>query len=191
MKKILSVFAVIITVLVFSGCYEQVPAGTKGKILGTNGFQPEIYPPSKVWTNTVFYPEYLYTVDTTTQKFNEPLIVKLKDDLDITTEIIFRGRVKDNDKILNVMFNDIPLNNNDRHITTAMVYNIYAKQIIMNTARQVISQYNVSEVMYMVGFTHNSYFSRAFKAKYGLSPKDYQRSKQTKEDSVENDTNLP
>ena len=31
----------------------------------------------------------------------------------------------------------------------------------------------VSEVMYMVGFTNNSYFAQCFKQKYGVSPSEY------------------
>lgn len=34
-------------------------------------------------------------------------------------------------------------------------------------------RFTVSEVMYMVGFSNSSYFARAFKAEFGLSPKDY------------------
>lgn len=34
---------------------------------------------------------------------------------------------------------------------------------------------NVTEIMYEVGFANLSYFSKCFKAEYGLNPKDYQR----------------
>lgn len=34
-------------------------------------------------------------------------------------------------------------------------------------------QLNVTDVMYMVGFSHRSYFTKSFKAMYGVSPKDY------------------
>ena len=35
---------------------------------------------------------------------------------------------------------------------------------------------SVTEIMYMVGFTTASYFSKCFKAKYGVSPSEYEAS---------------
>src|SRR5205085_774977 len=37
-------------------------------------------------------------------------------------------------------------------------------------------QGNISEIMYSVGFSNLSYFSKCFKKEYGMSPKDYQTS---------------
>ncbi len=53
------------------------------------------------------------------------------------------------------------------------------KQQRLNKAAQLLENhsYNISEVMYMVGFTHNSYFSRAFKNKFNLTPREYQKGK--------------
>jgi len=129
-----------------SGCNEQVPAGTVGKIMGKNGWQPEIYPPSRVWIKTAFTmtPEKLFLVQTTTQKFVQPIRVLLKDKLTLNAEIVFRGRVSTNPKILNSLFNDMPMN--DNIITVSEVYNTYGKMIVLNTAREVISKYNVDEV---------------------------------------------
>jgi len=150
MKKILSkllLVALLGTIaLSTTGCNEQVPAGHKGKILGKNGWQPEVYPPSKVWVDTTFTttPEKLFIIQTTTQKYNQPIKVLLKDKLTLRAEIVFRGRVTGNDKVLNGLFNDMPMN--DNIVTTSEVYNTYAKQIVMNTAREVISKYNIDEV---------------------------------------------
>ncbi len=33
---------------------------------------------------------------------------------------------------------------------------------------------NISQIMYDVGFSNLSYFSKCFKAEFGLTPKDYQ-----------------
>lgn len=146
MRKILSILAITLALFAFSGCNEQVEAGTKGKILGKNGWQPEVYPPSKVWVETTFTftPEKLYLIQTTTQKYNQPIKVLLADKLTLSAEIVFRGRVTGNDKVLNGLFNDMPMN--DNIVTTTEVYNTYAKQIVLNTAREVISKYNVDEV---------------------------------------------
>jgi len=144
MKKILSL--AILTILMFSGCNEQVPAGTKGKILGKNGWQPEVYPPSKVWVDATFTwtPEKLFLIQTTTQKFVQPIKVLLKDKLTLNAEIVFRGRVTTDEKVINALFNDMPMN--DNIVTTTEVYNTYGKMVVLNTAREVISNYNVDEV---------------------------------------------
>jgi len=146
MKKIGMLLATLAAIFMLSGCNEQVPAGTVGKIMGKNGWQPEIYPPSKVWVETTFTmtPEKLFLVQTTTQKFVQPIKVLLKDKLTLNAEIVFRGRVSTNPKILNSLFNDMPMN--DNIITVSEVYNTYGKMIVLNTAREVISKYNVDEV---------------------------------------------
>ena len=142
-KLILSVAA--IAVLTLTGCNELVPGGTKGKILGKNGWQPEVYPPSKVWVETfTFNPEKLYFIETTTQKFSQPITVLLKDKLSINAEIVFRGRVTENEKVINGLFNDMPMN--DNIVTTSEVYETYGKMVVLNTAREVISKYDVDEV---------------------------------------------
>lgn len=129
-----------------SACNELVPAGHKGKILGKNGWQPEVYPPSKVWVDTTFTfnPEKLFFIETTTRKYAQPIKVLLKDKLTLKAEIVFRCRVTGDQKVINGLFNDMPMN--DSIVTTDEVYNTYAKMIVLNTAREVISKYDVEEV---------------------------------------------
>lgn len=141
MKKVFLLFAAVFTMLVTNGCNETVPAGTKGKIMGTSGFQPEIYPPSRVW---VGWRESMFLMDTTTRKFAQPIKVLLKDKLTLKADIVFRGRIEGTDKVVNYIFNDMKMD--DRRVTTEEVYSVYAKQVVTNTAREVISKYNVDEV---------------------------------------------
>ncbi|MBS2211315.1 response regulator [Carboxylicivirga mesophila] len=51
----------------------------------------------------------------------------------------------------------------------------FIRTIRLKRAAQLLKagQLNVSEVMYMVGFSHRSYFTQSFKAMYGVSPKEY------------------
>lgn len=148
MKKIKVLMFSLLAMFLFTGCNEQIPAGHVGKILGTSGLQPEVYPPSKVWLSNNIWNinhEKLILVETTTQKYNEPITVLLADKLSLEADIIFRGRINaDDEKVLNAIFNDIKLD--DNLITTDEVYNIYGKMIVLNTAREVISKYNVDEV---------------------------------------------
>ena len=144
-KKTLLLATALVAAISFTGCNELVPAGHKGKILGKNGWQPEVYPPSKVWVSTLTpNPEKLFFIQTTTRKYIQPIKVLLKDKLTLKAEIVFRGRVTGNDKVINGLFNDMPIN--DNIVTTDEVYDVYAKMVVLNTAREVISKYDVEEV---------------------------------------------
>lgn len=46
---------------------------------------------------------------------------------------------------------------------------------------------NISEIMYDVGFSNLSYFSKCFKAEFGLTPKDYQQKTGANSISIENE----
>jgi regulator of protease activity HflC (stomatin/prohibitin superfamily) len=147
MKRIIITIMAVVTTMMMTGCMEQVPQGTVGKILGSEGFQPDVYPPSKVYVDTIFtsIPEKLILVETTTQKFKEPFKILLKDKLTLRAEVIFRCRIRTQDKkVLNSIFNDIKLKGN--RVTTNEVYQVYGKMIVLNTARSVISKYTVDEV---------------------------------------------
>ncbi len=146
-KKITMGLLSVVAIFMMTGCNEQIAAGTKGKILGPNGWQPEVYPPSKIWVaNNVWNvtPEKLYLIQTTTQKFVQPITVLLSDKLTLSAQIVFRGRVTANEKVIHGLFNDMPMN--DNIVTTQEVYDTYGKMVVLNTAREVISKYNVDEV---------------------------------------------
>ena len=69
-----------------------------------------------------------------------------------------------------------------RHIKrlTNLSTSEYIRDIRLEKSASLLrhGQLSVSEVMYMSGFSHASYFSRCFKKKYGVSPKEYTSSKQ-------------
>ena len=51
----------------------------------------------------------------------------------------------------------------------------YLKKLRMKKAAVLLEgkTFSVSEVMYMVGYTNASYFSKCFAEEFGVSPKDY------------------
>lgn len=51
----------------------------------------------------------------------------------------------------------------------------YIRKLKMQRAASMLDQqrFSVSEVMYMVGFTSSSYFSKCFAEEYGMTPKAY------------------
>lgn len=60
---------------------------------------------------------------------------------------------------------------------TGQTANEFIRNIRLKRAAQLLKNecLNVSEVMYMVGFTNHSYFTRCFKKSLGVSPKDYKK----------------
>ncbi|GLU43646.1 AraC family transcriptional regulator [Allomuricauda sp. NBRC 101325] len=64
-----------------------------------------------------------------------------------------------------------------------LLYNNTVTEYIRNTrlevARDLIanSEMNISEVVYSIGFTSRSYFSKIFKEKFGISPSEFKNSK--------------
>ncbi|MCB0373200.1 MAG: helix-turn-helix transcriptional regulator [Muricauda sp.] len=64
-----------------------------------------------------------------------------------------------------------------------LLYNKTVTEYIRNARLEVARDYiantemNISEVVYSIGFTSRSYFSKIFKEKYGISPSDFKNSK--------------
>lgn len=147
-KTLIKITALLGAAMFMTGCYETVPAGTKGKIMGGAGFQPEIYPPSRIWISNNpwnMVREKMFLVQTTTHKFREVIKVKLSEEkLNVTVPIFFRGRINGSDQVVNTLFNDIKMD--DNIVTVQEVYQVYAQQIVANTARDIISKYNVDEL---------------------------------------------
>lgn len=61
--------------------------------------------------------------------------------------------------------------------------NEYLREARLNAAAQILREEdaNVSEVCYRVGFGNPQYFATSFKKKYGMTPKEYQKGKKSKE----------
>ena len=51
----------------------------------------------------------------------------------------------------------------------------YIRHVRLEAARDLIntSELNISQIVYTIGFSSRSYFSKIFKAKYNISPSDY------------------
>jgi len=149
MKKIFSMLIIAIMAFSFTGCYDTVPVGTVGKKFSEAGIQPEIYPPSKVWLSNNIWnrnKEQLILVETTTKKYKETITVLLADKLTLTADVLFVGRVTTDRKVLDAVFNDIKLDEKSLRVNTDEVYNVYGRMLIRNTAREILSQYNVDEI---------------------------------------------
>ncbi len=128
--------------LMMTGCHETVPQGTKGKVLDRAGFQPEVYPPSRVYTGLW---GNLILVETVTHTVNETVTVRMRDDMNLIAQVRFQLRMGEKPTSLDAVFNDIkPLDGET--ITLKQVYNVYGKMLVNKIAREVLSKYNIADV---------------------------------------------
>jgi len=132
-----------VAVMGLASCgYETVPQGTKGKILDREGFHPDVYVPSRV---NVGMHGRLILVDTTTATVNEKITVRMKDNMDLVSQVRFRLRMGDKPESLNAVFNAIrPADGN--LITVAQLYHTYGKMIVNKVVREVLSEYKIADV---------------------------------------------
>jgi len=144
LKKIAVTLGLLAAMLFTTGCnHKTVGQGEKGKILDRSGFQPEVYPPSRVntgWHGT------LVLVETTTHTVNETVTVRCKDDMNLIAQIRFQLRMGEQEKSLNAVFNDIKPAEGSDLITLKQVYNVYGKMLVNKIAREVLSQYAIADV---------------------------------------------
>lgn len=139
MKYIIS----LLLILSITGCsFEIVPPASKGKVLTTSGYAPDILQPGKY---TMWGRDKLIILQTNTNTYKETVNVVLKDKLTLFVDVRFRGRIAGNDKVMNTMFNDIAAGDDDT-VAFNEVYGIYGRMAIRNKTREIISQYSVEDV---------------------------------------------
>lgn len=151
MKKVIASLMVVLVMVMSSGCSrETVPQGTKGKILDSSGFHPEIYPPSLV---DVGMHGHLVLVETISHTVNETVTVRMKDNMNLIVQVRFKLRMGEKAKSLNFVFNDVKPKDG-KTITLDEVYELHGKALVNKAVREVLSTYNLNEVN--VNFNHIS-----------------------------------
>lgn len=70
-----------------------------------------------------------------------------------------------------------------------LTVNKYNQQVKLEKARELLatSEYNISEIVNMIGLSNRSYFSKIFKEKYGVSPKYFLKSARESEEENEDE----
>ena len=128
---------------VLSACeFATVPPATKGKVLTTSGYSPDVLEPGKY---TLWGRDTLITLQTNTNTYKEVVSVVLADKLTLSAEVRFRGRISGSDKVINSLFNDI-VPGDDRMVSFHEVYGVYGRMVVRNKTREIISKYNVDDV---------------------------------------------
>lgn len=128
--------------IVASGCSRStVPPAALGKKLDGAGYSAEVLPPGKYW---ITWWQDLVLLDTSTQTIQQPMTVRLKDNLELKFDVRFRTRIGGSDKVINAMFNDIRHKN--YAISLDQVYGVYGRDAVTNISRSVISNYKAEEI---------------------------------------------
>lgn len=156
MKKILSAFALIFTIVTMTGCTEPVPPGTIGKIITVNGITPEVYEPGRP---TVWGRDRLILIETASELRPAPVSVIMADrrideqgnstheaGLKMDFLVNIRYRIKTNPSDINAVLSDMSLEGVDR-ITAKQVYTKYGDMVIGRVSREVLGNYTPEEVL--------------------------------------------
>lgn len=142
MRNFIRTTSILALAAVVSACsMDTVPPATKGKILTTQGYTPDILEPGKY---TLWGRDSLVTLDTSTATYTERVKVVMDDKLTLVADVRFRGRLHANEKVINAMFNDIKVK--DDNVAFTDVYGVYGKMAVRNITRGILSQYSVHDV---------------------------------------------
>ncbi len=141
MKKLMTSLVILGALFLSSCSWETVVPASKGKVLGTSGYQSGIYEPGKY---TLWGRDRMVTLHTNTDTYKETVKVLMSDKLTLFVDVRFRGRINADDAIIDAMFNDITAINDA--VTFNQVYSIYGRMAVRNITREVISKYNTEDV---------------------------------------------
>lgn len=141
MFKKLAIASMIAATVVMTGCSREVVGpGELGKVLSTSGYSADLKQTGKYW---LWFTENMVVLDLTTQTLSEKMSVKMSDDLQLDFQVRARVRIRNDERIINAMFNDI--RHRDYRVNLPMVYAVYGRDEVSNAARSVISKYKIKE----------------------------------------------
>lgn len=141
-KRISSALALAVAAATLTGCMAKVEPATKGKVISSSGYADDIKEPGRYFMT---FTERMITLDTSTQNKVQGVSVRMKDKMELGVGVSFRGRIKGDQRIINAMFNDITVK--DDNVSFDQVYNIYGRDVIARVVRDVLSPYTNEEFM--------------------------------------------
>lgn len=152
MIRKLMLLVVVAAITLGTGCSKvTVPPAHKGKLIGKSGYSPEILSTGR---HTKDYLQEIILIDMSSNQRSIPLGVTMMDydtegnpraGLTMNFEISFKYSIKDDDAIINTMFNDLKITSNV--VSADQVLNVHAMPLILTQARDVISKYTPEEVL--------------------------------------------
>lgn len=133
----------LVGILALTGCNRvTVEPAQLGKVLSPSGYSEEVLTTGK---HTLGIREDLVKLEMSTNTYNEPMTVILSDKLTLAFDVKYTGRIRNNEAVINSMFNDIT-HGGDYLITFLEVYRIYGQPKVRNVSREIMSQYSVEDV---------------------------------------------
>ena len=150
MKNLFKISLLFIASVFVTACGTQVsvePAEV-GKILGKNGFKPDIIPPSKFRLDPcLFYCDKLIVLEVSDKPLLEqfPSLFMPKDKLKLAVEVRGTYSIPNDKKSINMIFDRIPATGGK--IKAETVYETYGKQAIRGIVRSELVKYSIAEIL--------------------------------------------
>jgi len=143
MKHSTKLVAIAVMLSSLAACsFDTVPPASKGKVLTTAGYSPDVLEPGKY---TLWGRDKMVILQTNTNTYTERVDIVLQDKLTLTADVRFRGRIAGSESVINSMFNDIAAGE-DNNVSFNDVYHIYGRMAVRNKTREIIGQYTVEDV---------------------------------------------
>jgi len=142
-------------VMSVSGCFwgekVEVPPASVGMVLGKNGYQGDIVPPSRFRLSPCFFNcDKLVVIEAGDAGMKEAMTVLMpEDNLDLGIDVRFTLALsEDRNQILSVFDRVVPtrLESGGFGTTLAQIYTVYGQSVVRNTVRSTLSEYSISEI---------------------------------------------
>lgn len=149
-----AIAAAMTSALLLTACGEsvEVPPAHVGKILTSEGFTPDVIPPSKFRLDVcVTLCDKLVVAEASDYaKIESMRIFMPKDQLNLSVDVRGVYAIDASPEVIERVFDRIPaaeVNSRVSYITMQRVYDTYAAQVIRETARTILADYSIEEMM--------------------------------------------
>lgn len=144
MKKLLTA-CVLGLMVVLAGCSEMVEPGTKAKVLTGSGYNEETLEPGRAYGIMPWHRMIVLETGVNINSVNYEAF--LADKLKLSGTIAVRSSIRTTDNAITLaMFNAIKLADRENTITHQRVWNMYARDVILNEVRTVMSTLTWEEI---------------------------------------------
>lgn len=142
-------------VMSLSGCFwgekVEVPPASVGMVLGKNGYQGDIVPPSRFRLSPCFFNcDKLVVIEAGDAGMKEAMTVLMpKDNLDLGIDVRFTLALsEDRNQILGVFDRVVPtrLDSGNFGTNLSKVYEVYGQSVVRNVVRSTLSEYTIAEI---------------------------------------------
>jgi regulator of protease activity HflC (stomatin/prohibitin superfamily) len=155
MKKIMKIVTPLLLVTTLSGCFwgekVEVPPASVGMVLGKNGYQGDIIPPSRFRLPYCFLNcDKLVVIEAGDVGMKEEMTVLMpQDNLDLGVDVRFTLALsEDRNQILSVFDRVVPtrLESGNFGTTLDQIYVTYGRAVVRNVVRSTLSEYSIAEI---------------------------------------------